>query len=301
MQEFIKNGNRTKNITLNGSECEVIFDSTYTVFSVKADSEVTVALESGKAAGDDGAMVCPAGESIMYPHMQRRDRLYITGSGNVSVFASNVVVNPFKKLAKGGDVKPKPGILPHSDGLTAYFDSSKNVSGTGWADTINGHKLNAPTIVNDDLSVSFSEAAEVGLDLTEAFTVYMLFKYTGTRTDWAEIFLAFSSTPRFSLFSHNNKIVIGSGTPSGGDIFPSVSSLDYHICTMVYSRGMGALHIDGEVVGRYNNYRVPVDAAYYLYPGNNFKMAAFFENVAHSPKYIAENSAFLAEKYGITI
>lgn len=118
MKKAISGGNRTASIVLDGSECEVIFGSRYNVFSVRSDSEVTVALESGKVKGDDGVMTCPAGGSVMYPHMQQRNKCYITGSGNVQIFASNEVVNPFKKRSKGGDVKPTEYI---QDGLKLMF------------------------------------------------------------------------------------------------------------------------------------------------------------------------------------
>lgn len=108
MKKIIGGGNRTASIVLDGSECEVIFGSRYNVFAIRSDGEVTVALESGKVKGDDGVMVCPAGESIMYPHMQQLDRCYITGSGSVKIFALNEAVNPFKIAGKGGDVKPTP-------------------------------------------------------------------------------------------------------------------------------------------------------------------------------------------------
>lgn len=112
MQKIVENGDRTTTVTLDGGECEVIFSQRYNVFAVSADSDITVALKSGKAAGDDGTMVCKAGESIMYPHMAQLDRVYLTGSGEVRVFASNVAVNPFKVQAKGGvtiDILMPPG------------------------------------------------------------------------------------------------------------------------------------------------------------------------------------------------
>lgn len=120
MKKIIGGGNRTASITLDGSECEIIFGSKYNVFAVRSDSEVTVALESGKIKGDDGVMVCPAGGSIMYPHMRQLDKCYITGSGNVQIFASNEAVNPFKGWSKGGDVKPTPTDYIQ-DGLELMF------------------------------------------------------------------------------------------------------------------------------------------------------------------------------------
>ena len=137
MKKIIGGGNRTASIALDGSECEVIFGSRYNVFAVKSDSEVTVALESGKSKGDDGVMVCSAGGSIMYPHMRQLDRCYITGSGSVQIFASNEAVNPFKVRRKGGDVKPLEYI---QDGLELMFV----------LDGSDGDVLTNPDYVTDD-------------------------------------------------------------------------------------------------------------------------------------------------------
>lgn len=102
MDYTVSKGERTATVLLDGGERKIVFDSRYNVFSVSAENDVLVALESGKAEGDDGVMLCRGGESVMYPHMKNLDSLYITGSGTVRVFASNVAVNPFKKITKGG-------------------------------------------------------------------------------------------------------------------------------------------------------------------------------------------------------
>ncbi|MCM1523828.1 MAG: hypothetical protein NC120_05160 [Ruminococcus sp.] len=118
MKKFVQNNARTATVTLDGGECEVIFGSRYNVFSVQSENDITVSLESGRTAGDDGVMLCKGGESIMYPHMMRLDRLYITGTGKVNVFASNEAVNPFKKRGKGGESSGEKYIK--SEAVTTY-------------------------------------------------------------------------------------------------------------------------------------------------------------------------------------
>lgn len=131
MKKIIGGGNRAASITLDGSECEVIFGSRYNVFAIRSDGEVTVALESGKVKGDDGVMICSAGESIMYPHMRGIDRCYITGSGNVQIFASNTAVNPFKGQAKGGGKGKDTAV-----GYAEYFGNVSGIAFMGSAENI---------------------------------------------------------------------------------------------------------------------------------------------------------------------
>lgn len=96
MKKIIENGERVATITLDGSECEVVFSNNYSVFNVRSSGDVVVALESGKAKGDDGTMLCKSGEPVCYPHMREQNKLYLTGSGEVTVFASNEPIPLFK-------------------------------------------------------------------------------------------------------------------------------------------------------------------------------------------------------------
>ena len=157
MEKIVESGERITTIVLDGTECAVKFASKYRVFCVKSDSDVTVSLASGKSAGDDGVMVCKAGESIMYPHMRQLDTVYITGSGNVTVYAGNEAVNPFKGGQKGG-VK---------ENYNAEIIFSFNLQRTGkvytvrfplWetSQTCNGEKLddNAGLVCNPSTAVT---------------------------------------------------------------------------------------------------------------------------------------------------
>lgn len=103
MQKIVTKGDRTAQVTLDGGECEVVFDSRYNFFSVEADNDVVVSLKSGKTADDDGVMICKGGGAIKYDHMKSLDRVYVTGSGKVQVVASNTSVENFKKARRGGD------------------------------------------------------------------------------------------------------------------------------------------------------------------------------------------------------
>ena len=301
MKKIIGGGNRAASITLDGSECEVIFGSKYNVFAVKSDSEVTVALESGKSKGDDGVMVCSAGESIMYPHMRGLDRCYITGSGNVQIFSSNEAVNPFKVRLRGGD--DVAALLPHSDGLTAYFDHRKFALSNGWMAVTGNLLISTSLAVNDDGSVRPNVAAGVAvpilLQLTSEFTAYIIFKYVNSTSDGRGVFSQYQNTPAFSLYSSGKKIAIYSNTTNGNYI-SDVPATEYHVCAISFLNGTGTLYIDGIYKYSYSSCYTPVKPnAYVLENSSNLKALAFFENVAQSPEYIAENSQYMAQKYGI--
>ena len=303
MKKIIGGGNRAASITLDGSECEVIFGSKYNVFAVKSDSEVTVALESGKSKGDDGVMVCPAGESIMYPHMRRIDRCYITGAGNVQIFASNTAVNPFKGRSKGGD--DRAALLPHSDGLTAYFDYRKFAFSNGWMAVTGNLLISTLLAVNDDGSVRPAVSNGVGvpvlLPLTSEFTAYIIFKYVNSTSDGRGVFSQYhsSNVPAFNLYARNKKIAIYSNADNG-NYFSDVSATDYHVCAISFLNGIGTLYIDG--VQKYSNPScyTPIDSdSYVLENSSNLKALIFFESTVQSAEDIAENSRYLIQKYGI--
>ena len=125
MKKIVSSGKRMTTVNLDGTECEVVFSSSYNVFSVKAENTVTMALESGKSEGDDGVITVPAGESRMYPHMRGLKSVFITGSGKVEVFASNEAVNPFKSapVNNGGynaNLLINPDFKINQRGLATY-------------------------------------------------------------------------------------------------------------------------------------------------------------------------------------
>lgn len=66
---------RVKEITLESGENEIKFDRTYLGFEVKnnSGSDVIMSLIPGRAAGDDGVVTIPNGESYNYLHLEHRD------------------------------------------------------------------------------------------------------------------------------------------------------------------------------------------------------------------------------------
>lgn len=105
----VKNGERIATINLDGTECAVKFSSKFTVFEVKNNgtAAVVMAIESGKASGEDGAVTIPSGESFCYPHMRNVDTVYLTGSGKCIVIAKNTAEQSFKSalaLSGGGAI-----------------------------------------------------------------------------------------------------------------------------------------------------------------------------------------------------
>lgn len=126
MKQTVKPGYQTATINLDGSECEVIFGSRYNVFSVEAENDVVIALESGKKAGDDGTLTCKGGENLTYDHMRMLDRVYLTGSGKVQIIASNnAAVSHFKKAPKGGD--SSGGSSDYANALKVYSDTTQGI------------------------------------------------------------------------------------------------------------------------------------------------------------------------------
>lgn len=102
MDYKVAKNKRNANIALDGGECKVIFSENFLVFAIKAENEVFISLESGNKANDDGVMICPGGGSIVYAHMHRTNKCYITGSGNVQISAQNETFDPFNPEVKGG-------------------------------------------------------------------------------------------------------------------------------------------------------------------------------------------------------
>ena len=105
MEKIVKGGDRFVEITLDGTECAVKFDSKYSGFEVYNTSggEVIVSVKSGGVKGDDGVISIADGEDVNYMHMRRLDTVYITGTGVVKVCAKNEATRNFIRKQGGGD------------------------------------------------------------------------------------------------------------------------------------------------------------------------------------------------------
>lgn len=102
MLKTVTSGERSATVILDGTECEVRFSSGYNVVSVRAEGDTLIALDSGKADGDDGTVICKAGGTVMYPHMRNASSVFLTGTGKAEIIVSNEAVNPFKSAPVSG-------------------------------------------------------------------------------------------------------------------------------------------------------------------------------------------------------
>lgn len=138
MEKIVLPGERVTTVTLDGSECAVKFSRPFRAFSVRNDgnTDVYIALESGKSAGDDGVISVSPGASDTYFHGRQLDTCYLFGNtgGKVQIKAQDTDSNSFHKKGKGGDV-PGGNLDPIKYALMAAdYDVGDDPS--TWADTV---------------------------------------------------------------------------------------------------------------------------------------------------------------------
>jgi hypothetical protein len=73
-----------ENITIDGSEV-VHFPVPHSVYGVYGDDGIRVSLREGAQEGDQGVYTLTNGKAII-AHYTRADKLYISGTGTVSVW-----------------------------------------------------------------------------------------------------------------------------------------------------------------------------------------------------------------------
>ena len=154
-----------KKITLAGTETEIKFPRNYPVFGVKGEN-ITVALTAGavsntrSTADTDGV--------VMWAHKENIDTMYLTGTGDVIVWAGDRAEEcPFKTGGKGGG----------SDGSTHY-------KGTTTTALENGSTTNPITIDGESYTAVFGDVVVYG---------YTEFVFDGTQ--WSEFGRPFDTTP----------------------------------------------------------------------------------------------------------
>lgn len=96
----VAKGARYTKLTITGSQV-VKFSTKYNVFGVKGDN--IVASLTSDTEGDGVYSTADGDGSIIIAHYSNRDTLYLTGTGDVIVWAGNSPSDcPFKKTGKGG-------------------------------------------------------------------------------------------------------------------------------------------------------------------------------------------------------
>ena len=96
----VRSGEQYAKITITDAET-VKFSDKWDVFGVKGD-DITVKLNSTDS-GDGVYNTDDTGGAVIIAHGRRLDTMYLTGTGDVIVWAGASAVDcPFKKKAKGG-------------------------------------------------------------------------------------------------------------------------------------------------------------------------------------------------------
>ena len=87
------------NITLDGTECNVIFNKSYRSFAImnNSSSDVIASIYPNKTSSDDGVRVIPSKQTrVLNTAGIDTNTLYLNGTGSVEVSALNGDVdNPF--------------------------------------------------------------------------------------------------------------------------------------------------------------------------------------------------------------
>ena len=291
----------TKTLELNGEEVHVHFTSGFPYFWLRNDGSYTVqmSLSPNISEGKDGVIEVPAGSSAgtMHGFNDTSNDLYLLGKGKVQVMGTYTPENPFRKARKGGGGNAGSNILPHSEGLAAYFDYSKNVSETGWTDIVSGATLEVDFNASDDFITPVSANADIPIILNNPYTFYAVFKQNIDNSAWAGVLT--NQTNDFGIYANRNKIAVYDQSTRDG-YTTDISALSYHVCAITFYNGLGSLYIDGTLTfTRANN--VFANAPYFITAIADYKMIAVCNNAVHGSRYVLENTEYLAEKYGIEI
>ena len=272
MVKEVKGCNRVIEITLDGTECAVKFDAKYNGFDIrnKSGNDITVALKSGAAKGDDGVITIGDGETFNYMHMMGLDTVYITGSGAVAVAAKNEAAANFKAVRRGGGeiTEVTPEALGYAAGAKLFFDGIYNFgqkhtdNGAYWIDIVINAVMRRYLADTGKLLLSDNHyVKEAGADSalripvyfnSDHFTTELFFEITSGNTSENDIINNFDRAG-FGLFTENNAIHFGIFNNSsnayqyinGGSYEQNTK---YHIVA-TYNGENVILYINGTIVG----------------------------------------------------
>ena len=119
--EVLSNENNA-NITLDGTECNVIFNKSYRSFAImnNSSSDVIASIYPNKTSSDDGVRVIPSKQSrVLNTAGIDTNTLYLNGTGSVEVSALNGnAKNPFLNGGSGTEVHVPTTLAELSDDST---------------------------------------------------------------------------------------------------------------------------------------------------------------------------------------
>lgn len=298
-----------KTTELTGVETAVKFDKNYSCFWVQnlGDSNVLMSVSPGIVPDADGVMLIPAKSGRSTGDVGQVDTLYLSGSGKVEITAQYNAVCPFFKYAgKGGDGNAESNILPNSEGLTYYFDYQKNITDTSWTDMVSGYKINDGIVRNADYT-GLNQLTQLNWAVKNTFTAYCVSKcisdadntetvgFFGTENNAKNDWFMLVRTPKNAFGLVFGSSAIGYET--------TISASNYHVLSWNFFDGTVSFYVDGRHIVTKTNIQTldhwKIGGARGVLPC--FKMVAFFENVAQGADSIAENSRYIAQKYGLQI
>lgn len=302
-------GSRTAEIQLDGSVYTVNFGYSYNYYAVRNDSSGTIYVSTADKSctpNNDGVVSIPSGGGyVHYNGFGGSSEIYISGTGGVLVVAQDDGVCPFKPRAKGGDEPLPAAFLPHSEGLTYYFDFENGADPVQkiWRDQIRGLELPlADTQPGDALTTANPEFSVPESSGQWAYTYYVISKCRSP-SDWKTIIGSYGTALEFNLACRYGKYWIGTGS-AGGQMSTSVSVSDsFTVNCLNFSNGFGewycSRHSMTKPVGNYTSYHAPNNDHIRIGSNIDFKAIAIFKNISQGRGLILENIAFLKDKFQI--
>lgn len=299
---------KVKTIELTGTETAVRFPQNYPHYMIlnMGDSEICASGNPGIVPYADGVYAVPAGTEIRVSPEASGDTVWLLGSGRVQICAEEIAAQTsFRSRGKGGDTPTPPAFLPHSEGLTYWFDFEKGYDPVQkiWRDQIQGLELPlADTQPGDALTTAISEFSVPESSGQWAYTYYVVSKCRFP-SDWKTIIGSYGTNPQFNLACRYGKYWIGTGQASG-QMSTSVSVSDnFTVNCLNFSGGFGEWYCHRysmtQPVGNYTSYHSPNNDRIQIGSKIDFKAIAIFKNISQGRDIIFENMAFLKDNFQI--
>lgn len=203
----------------------------------------------------------------------------------------------------GGD-----NLLPKPYALTDFWDFTQNVDTdkNSWKSLMSEKTITGNGVLTHSADyIQFSEQFICEYYPQYAFTVYAIIRapeYVGGCYDL--IATSYGNTPYFNVGSYNGTFDIITSSQSQQMLYTNVPAYaEWHVVAMTFegtcNYGKGSLFLDGTVRNQSYNYYAPypspTEGAFYF--AGQCKAIAICPDVAHGENIVAENSAFLQQKY----
>lgn len=203
----------------------------------------------------------------------------------------------------GGD-----SLLPKPYALTDFWDFTQNVDTNlnSWKSLMSEKAITGDGVLSQTEDfVRFSEQFTCSYNPLYAFTIYAIIRapeYVSGSYDL--IATSYGNTPYFNVGSYNGTFDIITSSQAQQMLYTNVPAYgEWHVVAMTFegtcNYGKGSLFLDGTVRNQQYNYYAPypspTEGAFYF--AGECKAIAVCPGVSHGQDIVAENSAFLQQKY----